>query len=162
MPGFYCSTAGAGGGTEAGQGSGEASGKAAHDLLAIFTHASGCKGYGRNFETAAILFRISRTMAIASKSGSSEILFVRPRDNPLVCEIDFILVFGTDLFRYHDNAAPISYGCRPGHGENAVILDRELKLKPLAPIARIDEHSVITGSGRVLVQAPFLPCNAAS
>ena len=65
-----------------------------------------------------------------SKSDSSKILFVRPRDSPFVCAVDFMLVFGTDLFRHRDNAAPISYGRRPGRGENAVILDRELKLKP--------------------------------
>jgi hypothetical protein len=86
----------------------------------------------RNFEAAAILFWISRTTATGLKSGSSKILSVRLRDEPFVCAVDFMRVFDTDLFRHYDNAAPISYGRRPGHGENAVILDPELKLKPLA------------------------------
>jgi hypothetical protein len=37
-------------------------------------------------------------MATGLKSDSSKILFVRPRDDPYVCAVDFMLVFDTDLF----------------------------------------------------------------
>jgi hypothetical protein len=47
-------------------------------------------------------------MATGLKSGSSKILFVRPRDDPFVCAIDFMLVFDTDLFRHYDNAAQVT------------------------------------------------------
>ena len=60
-------------------------------------------------------------------------------------------VFDTDLFREYGQAASIGYGRRPGHRENAVILDRELNLKPLASVVGIDDQPVSTGSVRMLL-----------
>ena len=43
-------------------------------------------------------------------------------------------VLGADDFRPFNRGAYISYGGRPGHCEDAFIFDRELELKPLAPV----------------------------
>jgi hypothetical protein len=64
-------------------------------------------------------------LAPSHSEACSEIRFVGPRDGPFVCAVDSMRVFDTDLFRQYGQAASIGYGRRPGHRENAVILDRE-------------------------------------
>src|SRR5258708_5946236 len=79
----------------------------------------------------------------------SEIRLVRARYLGVLSSIVFMRVFGADIFTsassapIADRGAPISYGRRPGHREDAFILDRELKLQVLAPIV-----GVAVGGGR--------------
>jgi hypothetical protein len=65
----------------------------------------------------------------------SEVRLVRSRNLRVLFGVVFMRVFGADRFgpfAQRAQWAPISYGCRPGHREDAVILDRELELQPLA------------------------------
>ena len=65
---------------------------------------------------------------LAQSQVCLEIWLVRPRDNAVFYAVIYMRVVGTDLFRHYGKAAPIGHGRRPGRRENAVILDRELKL----------------------------------
>src|SRR6202023_3763031 len=59
----------------------------------------------------------------------SKIRLVRCRDRCVLSGIVFMRVLGADDFRPITRGAQISYGGRPGHGEDAFILARELELK---------------------------------
>ena len=63
----------------------------------------------------------------------SEIRLVRTRDFGVLSGVVFMRVFGADnLLPLCYQRAPIRFGRRPGHRENAFILDRKMKLKPPA------------------------------
>ena len=69
-------------------------------------------------------------------------------------------VFGADMFRPIAQGAPPSYGRRPGHREDAFILDGELELQPLALVVGVDSYSVgnrsFSRDADILLFAPFL------
>ena len=50
----------------------------------------------------------------------------------------FSPVFGADELRPSVHGTPVRDGGRPGHLEDAVIIDRELEQQHLAPIAGVD------------------------
>jgi hypothetical protein len=58
----------------------------------------------------------------------SEIRLIRTRNRGVFPCIIFMRVFGTDKFLGFVQRAPISDSRRPGHRENAFILDRKLEL----------------------------------
>jgi hypothetical protein len=64
----------------------------------------------------------------------SEIRFVRSRDRGFGSR-EPLGVFGANMFRPFNQREAIRYGRRPGHRKGAFILDRELELQVLAPIA---------------------------
>src|ERR1700674_2826962 len=74
------------------------------------------------------------TVHAATPRRHSEIRLVGGRDRRILSVIVFTPVFGADPFRPFAQGAPIGYGRRPGHVEDAFILDREFELHPLAPI----------------------------
>src|SRR6266853_3896260 len=85
----------------------------------------------------------------------SEIRLVRPRHRGVPSgQRQFQRVLGTDNFPPCFGAAPVGYGRRPGHGEDAFIFDRELELQVLAPVAVVGSRACIGAARR----APILPC----
>jgi hypothetical protein len=54
------------------------------------------------------------------------------------------LTFGSSAHIFSDITGKPRHRGRPGRRENAVILDRELKLEPLALVVGIDDQSVST------------------
>src|SRR5262249_51126108 len=64
----------------------------------------------------------------------SKIRLVRRRNRSVFSGVVFMGVLGADNFRPFNRRRQISHGGRPGHCEDAFILDRELELKPLAPV----------------------------
>jgi hypothetical protein len=68
-----------------------------------------------------------------SRAGPSEIRLVRARGRG-VLSVVFARVFGADEFRPLAHVAPIGDGGRPGHGEDAFVIDREMELQHRAPV----------------------------
>src|SRR5580692_602721 len=48
-------------------------------------------------------------------------------------------------------AAPVGYGGRPGHREDAIILDRELELQQLAPVGVVGRRAGIGAPRRATI-----------
>jgi CRP-like cAMP-binding protein len=80
---------------------------------------------------------------------TSEIRLVCLRDVP--DPASFPRVLGTDIFRDCTQGAPISHGCRPRHRENAFILDRKLKLEPLAAIIGVDSQPGVANTAKIFL-----------
>src|SRR5215813_8414552 len=79
-----------------------------------------------------------RVVALSQAYRHSEIRLVRTRDFGVLSGVVFMRVFGADnLLPLSYQRAPIRFGRRPRHRENAFILDRKMKLKPLAPIVGV-------------------------
>ncbi len=98
---------------------------------------------GRNGRT--IRLPDAATMpSIAARFRRSEIRLVRARDRGIPSGVVFTNIFGTNDFRPFTQGTPIRHGCRPGHREDTFILDRELKLEPLALIVGVDGQYRIT------------------
>jgi hypothetical protein len=78
----------------------------------------------------------SISTGLISRRQFSEIRLVRRRHSGAPSMEVFIRVFGADHFRPLA-LAPITHGGRPRLGENAVILDGELKLQSVALVVRV-------------------------
>src|SRR5215468_628921 len=85
----------------------------------------------------------------------SEIRLVRTRDFGVLSGVVFMRVFGADnLLPLCYERAPIRFGRRPGHRENAFILDRKMKLKPLALVVGV--RCPATSGSLILYSAAIL------
>src|SRR5215468_4327873 len=76
----------------------------------------------------------------------SEVRLIRLRDRRVLSRVP-LNVFGADHFGPWTQVGPIRDGPRPGHGEDAGILDRKVELKHLTAVVGIDLHDTRRGSG---------------
>ena len=83
----------------------------------------------------------------------SEVRLVCPRNSAVPCNVDSTQILGADPFWPEGQATPISNHGRPGHCENAFVLDCKMELEPLALIIGINDQARKTS---VLPQTPYL------
>jgi hypothetical protein len=110
-------------------------------LTAVITQRSpGCNGEKPKLAARPVQTQWAPPRAAAPANArlfplrKSEIRFVRSRDRGFGSR-EPLGVFGANMFRPFNQREAIRYGRRPGHRKGAFILDRELELQVLAPIA---------------------------
>src|ERR1700730_17409162 len=97
--------------------------------------------------------RLAQTCRDATASCElSKIRLVRCRNRCVLSGIVFMRVLGADDFRPITRRAQISYGGRPGHREDAIILDRELELKLFALMVGVRREGC---DADILFSGPF-------
>src|SRR5271170_2637807 len=104
----------------------------------------------------------SISTGLISRRQFSEIRLVRRRHSGAPSMEVFIRVFGADHFRPLA-LAPITHAGRPRLGENAVILDGELKLQSVALVVRVARTAASCRAWtRTAAQPPPPRCGAIS
>src|SRR6516165_9756311 len=115
----------------------------------------------RSVHKLAKFFRIAGTNLPSRQCPvviGSEVRFVCPRNSAVPSDVGGTQVLRADPFWPEGQATPISRDGRPGHRENAFVLDCEMKLESLALIIGINAHSGVSSARKmkVLLQTPYL------
>src|SRR5579883_313375 len=101
----------------------------------------------------------SQTHDYSSDAPRLEIRLARPRNVAVPAHKGAARILSANTFHHGAQCAAVSDRGGPGRGENAVILDRERKLQPLAAIGGVERRAGIAAATdeEVLLQASGLP-----